>query len=257
MNRIQQLFLQKQNSILSIYITAGYPQLNDTTTIIQELEKAGADMIEIGIPFSDPLADGKTIQDSSSIALQNGMTIEVLFNQIQNIRNTVSIPLLLMGYINPIYQYGIENFCKTCKKIGIDGVIIPDLPLWEYEEKYKQIFEAYGISTIFLITPQTPPERIIQIDNASNGFLYIVSSAATTGSKSGIDNEQISYFTRISNMNLNTPRLIGFGISNNATYTTACEYAHGVIIGSAFIQALQNSNSLPKTIHSFIQTIRG
>lgn len=257
MNRIQQLFLQKQNSILSIYITAGYPKLNDTTTIIQELEKAGADMIEIGIPFSDPLADGKTIQDSSSIALQNGMTIEVLFNQIQNIRNTVSIPLLLMGYINPIYQYGIENFCKTCKKIGIDGVIIPDLPLWEYEEKYKDIFESYEISSIFLITPQTPQERIIKIDQASNGFLYIVSSAATTGSKSNIENEQISYFTRISNMHLKNPRLIGFGISNNATYKIACNYAHGVIIGSACIQALKDSDSLPETIHSFIKTIRG
>lgn len=256
MNRIQQLFSEKKDTILSIYMTAGYPNLHDTATVIQELQKAGVDMIEIGLPYSDPLADGKTIQDSSTVALQNGITIEGVFNQLRSIRKTVSIPLLCMGYINPIYQFGFENFCKSCKEIGVDGVIIPDLPLWEYEEKYKTLFESYGISVIFLIAPQTPQERVLQIDKVSNGFIYMVSSAATTGSKMDIDNEQIAYFARISNMNLKTPRLIGFGISNNATYKKASEYADGVIIGSAFIQAIQKSDNLPDTIQSFITSIR-
>ncbi|MDA3882970.1 MAG: tryptophan synthase subunit alpha [Bacteroidales bacterium] len=257
MNRINQLFEKKQQNILSIYITAGFPNIDDTATIISEIEKSGADMIEIGIPFSDPLADGKTIQDSSSQALQNGMSISILFEQLETIRKTVSIPLILMGYINPIYQYGFEAFCEKCNAIGIDGLIIPDLPVWEYTEHYKELFEKNNLHNIFLVSPQTSSSRIKEIDSISNGFIYIVSSAATTGKTSDISEEQISYFSSIQNMKLSTPQLIGFGISDNKSYTTACKYCHGVIIGSAFIKALQTSQtSIEKIIHTFIQGIR-
>lgn len=258
MNRINQLFEKKQQNILSIYITAGFPNLDDTATIISEIEKAGADMIEIGIPFSDPLADGKTIQDSSSQALQNGMSISVLFEQLETIRNSVSIPLILMGYVNPIYQYGFKAFCEKCNKIGIDGLIIPDLPVWEYTAHYKELFEKNNLHSIFLISPQTSTDRIREINSISKGFLYVVSSAATTGKTSDISEEQIAYFNSIQNMNLSTPQLIGFGISDNKSYTTACKYSNGVIIGSAFIKAIQNSTtSLEQTIQSFIKTIKG
>lgn len=257
MNRIQKLFSEKQQNILSIYATAGFPKKDDTLPIIVELEKAGADIVEIGIPFSDPLADGKTIQESSSVALQNGMSIPLLFEQISEIRKQVQIPLLLMGYLNPIYQYGIEKFCKTCSEIGVDGLIIPDLPVWEYTNTYQHIFERYDILNIFLITPQTPEQRIRDIDALSKGFIYMVSSAATTGSKSNIKEEQIAYFKRITALELENPLLIGFGISNHETYTTACTYANGVIIGSAFIQELEKADSVQNSIHSFIQNIRG
>ena len=237
MNRINQK-LQEDKKLLSIYFTAGYPNLDDTVTIIQNLEKSGVDMIEIGLPFSDPLADGPTIQDSSTKALKNGMTSELLFKQIKDIRETVSIPLIIMGYFNPMLQYGVEAFCKKCQEVGIDGLIIPDLPVDVYHDEYKSTFEKYGLINVFLITPQTSEERIRFIDSVSDGFIYMVSSASTTGAKTGFGNEQSNYFERIANMNLKNPQIVGFGISNNETFTQATKQAKGAIIGSAFIKHL-------------------
>ena len=237
MNRINKK-LKEDKKLLSIYFSAGYPNLNDTVSIIQNLEKSGVDMIEIGLPFSDPLADGPTIQASSTQALKNGMTTEILFNQLKDIRKTVSIPLIIMGYFNPILQYGVEAFCKKCEEIGIDGLIIPDLPVDVYNEQYKSIFETYGLINVFLITPQTSVERIQFIDSISNGFIYMVSSASVTGSSSGFGNEQTSYFKRIADMNLKNPQIVGFGISDHKTFTQATQYAKGAIIGSAFIKSL-------------------
>ncbi len=252
MNRINQK-LKEDKKLLSIYFTAGYPEINDTVSIIQDLEKNGVDMIEIGLPFSDPLADGPTIQDSSTAALKNGMTTEVLFKQLEGIRETVSIPLIIMGYFNPMFQYGIEAFCKKCQELGIDGLIIPDLPVDVYHEKYQSIFEKYGLINVFLITPQTSDERIRYIDSISNGFIYMVSSASTTGAKSGFGEEQTAYFERIGNMNLNNPQVIGFGISNNETFTQATKYAKGAIIGSAFVKHVTKHGI--KTIDSFTKSI--
>ena len=253
MNRINQK-LQEDKKLLSIYFTAGYPSINDTVSIIQDLEKNGVDMIEIGLPFSDPLADGPTIQNSSTAALKNGMTTEVLFNQLKDIRKTVQIPLIIMGYFNPMLQYGVEAFCKKCQEIGIDGLIIPDLPVDVYHEEYQTIFEKYGLINVFLITPQTSVERINFIDSVSNGFIYMVSSASVTGSKIGFGNNQEAYFERISNMDLKNPQIIGFGISDNKTFTQATNYAKGAIIGSAFIKFI-SENSIDD-IPSFVASIR-
>ena len=252
MNRIQNK-LQEDKKLLSIYFTAGYPNINDTVTIIQNLEKNGVDMIEIGLPFSDPLADGPTIQVSSTQALKNGMTSEKLFEQLKDIRKTVNIPLIIMGYFNPMLQYGVEAFCKKCQEIGVDGLIIPDLPVDVYHEEYMAIFEKYGLINVFLITPQTSVERINYIDSISNGFIYMVSSASTTGAKSGFGDEQTNYFKRIASMKLNNPQIVGFGISNNETFTQATQYAKGAIIGSAFIKHLTN-NGVDK-IDSFVKQI--
>lgn len=236
-NRISQK-LQEDKKLLSIYFTAGYPSLSDTVSVIEGLEKNGVDMIEIGLPFSDPLADGPTIQESSTKALKNGMTTEVLFDQLKDIRKTVSIPLIIMGYFNPMLQYGVEAFCQKCQEIGIDGLIIPDLPVDVYNEEYKTIFEEHGLVNIFLITPQTSDERIHFIDSVSSGFIYMVSSASVTGAKSGFGDEQTHYFDRIAAMELKNPQIVGFGISNNETFTAATEKAKGAIIGSAFIKHL-------------------
>ena len=252
MNRIKKK-LKEDKKLLSIYFTAGYPNLDDTVKIIQNLEKSGVDMIEIGLPFSDPLADGPTIQASSTVALKNGMTSELLFQQLKNIRQSVSIPLIIMGYFNPILQYGVETFCKKCKDIGIDGLIIPDLPVDVYNEQYKTTFEKYGLINVFLITPQTSEERIRFIDSVSNGFIYMVSSASTTGAKTGFGNTQTEYFERIANMNLKNPQIVGFGISNNDTFTQATKYAKGAIIGSAFIKNL-TKNGL-KGIDAFVKDV--
>ena len=252
MNRINNK-LKESKKLLSIYFTAGYPNLNDTATILQNLEKSGVDMIEIGLPFSDPLADGPTIQASSTQALKNGMTTEVLFNQLKDIRKTVSIPLIIMGYFNPMLQYGVEAFCKKCQEVGIDGLIIPDLPVDVYNNDYKAIFEKYGLINVFLITPQTSVERINFIDSISNGFIYMVSSASVTGSSSGFGVEQTSYFKRIADMKLNNPQVIGFGISNNETFTQATSHAKGAIIGSAFIKHLTNKGV--HEIDSFVKNI--
>lgn len=253
MNRINQK-LQENKKLLSIYFTAGYPNLNDTVSIIQELEKNGVDMIEIGLPFSDPLADGPTIQESSTRAIENGMTTKLLFEQLKDIRQTVEIPLIIMGYFNPMMQFGVENFCQQCNEVGIDGLIIPDLPLEEYLSEYQAVFEKYNLKNVFLITPQTSNERILQIDSVSDSFIYMVSSAAVTGSQSGFGTEQIKYFERISNLNLKNPQIIGFGINNKATFEQATSYQKGAIIGSAFIKFITN-NAIDK-IGEFVQKIR-
>ena len=256
MNKINKLFLNKKENILSVYFTAGFPNLNDTITIINELEKNGVDMIEIGMPFSDPLADGPTIQRSSEIALENGMTIKLLFEQLKNFRNgTFEIPLILMGYLNPVLQYGVEKFCKDAASLGISGVIIPDLPMQEYLDEYKSIFEKYNLKNIFLITPQTSEERIRLIDKNSDGFIYMVSSASTTGNKNEIGEEQESYFRRIKEMQLKNPTIIGFGIHNQQTFSKACEYANGAIVGSAFIKAIDKSEDLEKDVSKFVRNI--
>jgi len=239
MNRIKKLFSEKQKNILSVYFTAGFPRLNDTYEVIRELQANGIDLVEIGIPFSDPMADGPTIQESGTIALRNGMTLKTLFDQLKEIRNTVTIPLILMGYLNPIMQYGFENFCKQCAETGIDGAIIPDLPFNDYISEYKPIADKYGIKIIMLITPETSEERIRLIDEHTDGFIYMVSSAATTGTQKSFDEKKQDYFRRINAMNLRNPRLIGFGISNKATLTAAQENASGAIIGSKFISLLK------------------
>ena len=253
MNRIHQK-LQENKKLLSIYFTAGYPQLNDTVSIIQDLEKSGVDMIEIGLPFSDPLADGPTIQASSTAALKNGMTTETLFEQLKDIRASVSIPLIIMGYFNPVLQYGVEAFCKKCQELGIDGLILPDLPVDVYDEHYKTTFEKYGLINVFLITPQTSDERIRYIDSISGGFIYMVSSASTTGAKSGFGDTQTDYFKRIASLKLKNPQIVGFGISNNETFTKATQYAKGAIIGSAFIKHLTDKGITK--IQDFISMVR-
>ncbi len=253
MNRINQALANNQK-LLSIYFTAGFPELEDTVPIIEALEKSGVDMIEIGMPFSDPLADGPTIQNSSTQSLKNGMHTHKLFEQLKNIRNTVSIPLIMMGYFNPILQYGVENFCRSCKETGIDGLIIPDLPVDVYHKNYKTIFDSYGLKNIFLITPQTPDSRIHFIDSISDSFIYMVSSASTTGAKSEFGDLQQSYFERIHNLNLKNPQIVGFGISNHETFQSATKYAKGAIVGSAFIKFIE-SNEI-NYIDSFIKKLK-
>lgn len=254
-HRLTDTFLNKKN-ILNIYFTAGFPSLHDTVRIIKTLQKAGADIIEIGMPFSDPLADGETIQKSSQQAIDNGMTLKLLFEQLQGIRNEVDIPLLLMGYLNTVLQFGVENFCKKCQEVGIDGIILPDLPMQEYIEEYKELFENHGLVNIFLITPQTSEQRIRQIDEQSKGFIYVVSTASTTGTKEGTSKEQIPYFEKIKGMHLKTPQLIGFGISDKQSFEVATRYAHGAIIGSAFIKTLSQSTDIEKDILDFVAKIK-
>lgn len=248
MNRINELFSRKQKNILSIYFTAGFPKLGDTCEVIQELEANGIDLIEIGIPFSDPMADGPTIQDSGTIALRNGMTLRVLFDQLRDIRRSVKIPLIMMGYLNPIMRYGFDNFCRKCKETGIDGVIIPDLPFKDYIEQYKPVAGQYDIKIIMLITPETSEERVRLIDEHTDGFIYMVSSAATTGAQKSFDEKKQDYFRKIDAMNLRNPRLIGFGISNKATLESAQANASGAIIGSKFITLLKESPTIKEAI---------
>lgn len=255
MNRIDRLFETKQERILNVYFTAGYPALNDTVAVMENLEQAGADLIEIGIPFSDPVADGPTIQESNGIALENGMTLKLLFEQLADIREKVSIPFVLMGYINPIVQYGIEAFCAKCEEVGVDGLILPDLPMFEYLDTYKPMFDKHGLYNIFLITPQTSEARVREIDENSNGFIYMVSSASTTGAKSSISVDQTAYFARIRAMNLKNPTLIGFGISNAETFDKACANANGAIIGSAFIKALGGEGALNEKVETFVKDV--
>ena len=243
MNRIDQLFSEKKQGVLSVYLTAGYPALEDTVEIIHTLQDSGVDMVEIGMPFSDPLADGEIIQQSSQVALANGMSIKYLFEQISTMRQQVEIPLVLMGYLNPVLQFGFSAFLKKCVETGIDGLIIPDLPLEVYLEEYRADVEESGLKFIMLITPHTSEDRILRIAEASGGFLYMVADASTTGVKKGISGDQLGYFSRIRKMELEIPRLIGFGISDAETFRIACEYANGAIIGSAFIRALGSPRS--------------
>ena len=251
MNRIDQVF-QGNKKLLSIYFSAGHPNLEDTLPILRALQSSGVDMVEIGLPFSDPLADGPTIQKSSTKALKNGMTTEKLFQQLENVRDEITIPMVLMGYFNPMMQFGIERFCQNCKAIGIDGLIIPDLPVDIYHERYKNLFEHHGLYNMFLITPQTPEVRIRYIDEVSNGFIYMVSSASVTGAKNTFGDPQINYFNRIGEMQLKTPQVVGFGISNAATYQAATKHSRGAIIGSAFIKFLEKEgiDNIPKFVSS-------
>ncbi|MBC8110598.1 MAG: tryptophan synthase subunit alpha [Verrucomicrobia bacterium] len=256
MNRITQRFEDKKQGILNLYFTAGFPKIDDTRTILTILQEAGADMIEIGMPFSDPIADGPTIQASNQQALDNGMNLKKLFEQLANFRSEIHLPVILMGYINPVLQFGIENFCKACQQVGIDGLILPDLPMQEYLEIYKPVFEKHGLLNIFLITPQTSENRIREIDENTEGFIYVVSSASTTGAKTAVSEEQMHYFERINTLNLKNPTLIGFGISDHQTFLRACKYANGAIIGSAFIKVLEQTHALKSDILNFVKKVK-
>jgi tryptophan synthase alpha chain len=258
MDRLQQLFRRKDNNILSIYFTAGYPQLNDTVTIIDSLDKAGADLIEIGIPFSDPMADGLTIQESNNVALQNGMSVSLLFQQLSDIRSHTQMPLLLMGYLNPILQYGFERFCKDAQQCGIDAFIIPDIPLYEYENNYRDILQKYKLQLIFLITPQTPAERISYIDELSTGFIYLVTSSSVTGKNAGFTTQHATYLKGIKDKQLKHPVLAGFGISTAEDFRLINDFVQGGIIGSKFINILkENPQTLQPAIAAFINDIKG
>lgn len=254
MNSIQKIFQQKDQNLLSIYFTCGYPELNDTNKVIKTLEANNVDFIEVGLPYSDPLADGPTIQDSSQRALKNGINLDVVFEQLMEIKDANKTPLVLMGYLNQMLKYGEDKFCEKVVECGIDTLIIPDLPMVEFENHYQQLFEKYGLTNVFLITPHTSEERIHKIDNYTNAFIYVVASASITGAKGEISNQQIAYFERIKAMNLKSKLIIGFGISDNKTFTTACSYANGAIIGSAFIKSLKQSGV--SGIKSFISGIR-
>jgi tryptophan synthase alpha chain len=256
MNRIDKLFQNRTGEILSVYFTAGFPSLNSTAKIIETLQYAGADMIEIGIPFSDPLADGPVIQKSSSVALKNGMNLKLLFGQLTNIRSEVNIPLILMGYINPVLKFGMDNFYSRCSEIGIDGVILPDLPPEIFLKEYSTLFERHNLYNIFLISPQSNDERIRFIDWISRGFIYMVSSSSTTGIRNEFSHDQRSYFKRIREMRLKNPLLTGFGISDNRTFIEAGTYSDGAIIGSAFIKILEESGTGKENITGFINKIR-
>ena len=253
MNRINQT-LNQDKKLLSIYFTAGFPQLGDTVPILEQLQEADVDMIELGLPFSDPLADGPTIQESSTQALRNGMTTDKLFTQLEGIRARIHVPLIVMGYFNPMMQYGVERFCKRCQEVGIDGLIIPDLPADVYHTQYQSLFQQYGLLNMFLITPQTPDERIRYIDQVSEGFIYMVSSAATTGAQGSFGDTQQHYFQRIAGMKLQSKLLVGFGISNAETYQSAVAHSQGAIIGSAFIKHLEANGN--QSVQAFVKTIR-
>ncbi len=248
MNRINNLFESGQERLLSIYFCAGTPHLDNTCPVVEALEAAGVSMVEIGIPFSDPMADGVVIQDAATRALRNGMTLRRLFSQLRDVRPRVTIPLLLMGYLNPIMQYGFESFCESCAECGIDGVIIPDLPFDEYQREYRAIAERYQINVIMLISPETSAERIVQIDENTSGFIYMVSSAATTGAQSSFDESKREYFGRIKAMKLRNPTMIGFGISNQETFDAACQGARGAIVGSRFVTLLEEEGDPRRAI---------
>ena len=255
MNRIDNLFKQETNKVLSVYFTAGFPNLNDTVPVIQSLEKNGVKLIEIGIPFSDPMADGPVIQASGSKALENGMNLKTLFSQLSTIRESVQIPLVLMGYLNPIMQFGFEHFCAEAKRCGIDGVIIPDLPFEEYMKNYKSIADEHGLHVIMLITPETSDERIRLIDEHTGGFIYMVSTASVTGAKSAFGDDNLAYFRRVNAMKLKNPRLIGFGISNKSTFDAACDNASGAIIGSKFVSLLESEETVERAVRRLVEGI--
>jgi tryptophan synthase alpha chain len=255
MNRIDQLFANKQQGILNIYCTAGFPNLDDTLPVMTALQAHGADMIELGMPFSDPLADGPVIQDSSTRALHNGMSLKKLFAQLKDFRKNIHVPVILMGYLNPVMQFGVERFLQQCAETGVDGLILPDLPMAEYEQEYRPLFEKYGLHLIFLVTPETSDARIRQIDAVSRGFVYAVSSSSTTGKDKDMKGQQ-AYFERLKSLQLKNPVLIGFGIKDKSTFDAACAYSNGAIIGTAFIKALENTTDLDGTVKTFIQSVR-
>ena len=256
MNRINQLFDSNPRDLLSIYFCAGYPTLEGTTEVIRTLEKHGVNMIEIGIPFSDPMADGMVIQNAATQALRNGMSLRLLFEQLHDIRRDVKIPLILMGYLNPIMQFGFENFCKKCTEIGVDGMIIPDLPYADYIADYKEIADRHDLKMIMLITPETSEERIRLIDAHTSGFIYMVSSAATTGAQQDFNEQKQAYFRRINAMNLQNPRLVGFGISNKATFEAAIAHSSGAIIGSKFVQLLKSEATPAEAVDKLLEALK-
>lgn len=255
-NRIIDLFERKGGDVLNVYFTAGHPELDDTASIISALDSQGVDLVEIGMPYSDPMADGETIQNSSQKALTNGMTLALLMKQITTLRKSSNIPIIIMGYYNQMIQYGEERFLQEASEAGVDGLIIPDLPMDVYADQYKDLFEKYNVTMSFLITPETSDDRIRKADKLSNGFLYVVSKSSITGSSSTISDRQKAYFNHINSLDLKTPRLIGFGIHDKTTYDTACEYAQGAIIGSAFIRALEREGGLKEKIDKFIGGVR-
>jgi tryptophan synthase alpha chain len=260
MTRIEELFKRKQQKVLNVYCTAGFPKLDSTLEVMKSLQDNGADLIELGMPYSDPLADGEVIQQSGAVALQNGMTIAKLFEQLKELRNPNSplgvggIPVILMGYMNPVMQYGFENFCAKAAEVGVDGLILPDLPMYEYESEYGEIIKKYNLNLIFLVTPETKDERLIQIDKLSSGFLYAVSSSSTTGNNKDIS-EQEFYFKKLQDMKLANPILVGFGIKDRPTFEAACKYTNGAIIGSAYIKALANGKDIQTATKEFLQTV--
>lgn len=256
MNRINQLFSSNPKDLLSIYFCAGTPTLEGTADVIRALEKNGVSMVEIGIPFSDPMADGVVIQNAATQALHNGMSLKLLFEQLRHIRRSVKIPLVLMGYLNPIMQFGFEPFCRHCAECGIDGVIIPDLPFNDYQKRYRIIADRHGIRVIMLITPETSEERIYEIDKHTDGFIYMVSSASTTGAQQDFNEQKRAYFKKIEDMKLHNPRMVGFGISNKATFRAACENASGAIIGSRFVTLLDEEKDPEKAITQLLQALK-
>ena len=256
MNRIDELFAQKKKNVLNVYCTAGYPHLNSTVEVLAALQQNGADLVEIGMPYSDPLADGPVIQQSNMVALENGMSIPTLFDQLKNVRTTIQVPIILMGYMNPILQYGLEKFCAAAEAVGVDGIILPDLPMYEFETEYKQLFQKHNLKFIFLVTPETSEERIRKIDSLCSGFLYAVSSSSTTGNNKAIA-DQSAYFKKLQEMQLNNPILVGFGIKDRTTFQSACAFTNGAIIGSAFIKALENTKNIQASTKEFLNSVIG
>lgn len=257
MNRIDKLFAQKSSDILSVYYPAGFPSLDDTMTVLSELQASGVDMVELGIPFSDPMADGVVIQEAATAALSNGISLKKIFSQISDMRSSIDIPVILMGYLNPIMQFGFEAFCAECQRVGVDGVIIPDLPFNDYIEHYKEISQRYGICTVMFITPETSDERLRLIDGEASGFVYMVSSAATTGEQKSFAGEKEAYFERINSMGLRNPRMIGFGVSNTETFKAACSNSRGAIVGSLFVKLLGSGCSVSDAVAQLIKTLKG
>ena len=254
MTRIEELFKRKQQKVLNMYCTAGFPKLESTLEVMKSLQDNGADLIELGMPYSDPLADGEVIQQSSAVALKNGMTIAILFDQLKEMRSTITVPVILMGYMNPVIQYGFENFCARAAELGIDGLILPDLPMYEFETEYGEIIKKHNLNLIFLVTPETKEERVRRIDELSSGFLYAVSSSSTTGNNKDIS-EQEPYFKKLQDMKLSNPILVGFGIRDKQTFESACKYTNGAIIASAYIKALGNGKDVSTVTKEFLQAI--
>jgi len=257
MNRLQKLFASGKKNLLSIYYTAGYPELNSTVDIAEALENAGVDFLEIGFPYSDPMADGPIIQQSSQVSLDNGMSISVLFDQLDNLRKRVTIPVILMGYANPMIQYGVERFCKKAAEVGVDGIIVPDLPMHEYEQLYSKYFKDNHLSNIILVTPQTSAERIRKIDELSDCFIYLLSSSTITGKNLQMSDAVDTYFKRIEDMQLKNPTIVGFGIADKISYSKACQYNTGAIVGSAFVKYLGANKDFLSGIPDFIRQFKG
>ena len=255
-NRINDLFQVKKSNILSVYFTAGYPNLEDTMPVLRELQSQGIDMVEVGIPFSDPMADGPVIQDSGNVALKNGITLRKIFIQLEEMRPEIHVPVILMGYLNVVMQYGLDAFCQDCKRVGVDGIILPDLPMSDYIEEYKPVMDKYGLAMILLITPETSDKRIREIDDNTSSFIYMVSSASTTGTQKSFDSAKQAYFHRINKMGLKNPRMVGFGISNKATLDAAYKDASGAIIGSRFIECLKQGENIPDAVRVFLEGLK-